>query len=89
MKARIDAARNSSRNRAILINSIYFAAVMQCIRNLAISDYETLRWAQIIREQCHNHGLVIDAHPEYHIAETLLKLPLSLLDTYVFQETSE
>ena len=34
MKAKIDAARNSSRNRAILVNSIYFAAVMQCIQYL-------------------------------------------------------
>lgn len=87
MKERIDAVRNDSANRAILINSIYFAAVMQCVRYLKDSDYENQRWVQIFRQQCHNHNLSLENHAEYMIAETLLKYPLALLDTYVFQET--
>lgn len=91
MKQKIDIARKSlpARNRSILINSIYFAAVMQCVRNLSESQYNDLRWAQIFREQCHNHGMALESHAEYMIAETLLKFPLSLLDTYVFEGTSE
>jgi hypothetical protein len=89
MKEKIDAARNSSRNRAILINSIYFAAVMQCIRYLGDPQYDERRWVQIFQQQMQNYGLALESHAEYHIAETLLKMPLALLDTYVFQETSE
>jgi hypothetical protein len=89
MKQKIDAARNSSRNRAILINSIYFAAVMQCIRYLEDVRYENLRWVQIFQQQMQNYSLALESHAEYHIAEALLKMPLALLDTYVFQETNE
>ena len=89
MKQKIDAARNDTKNRAILINSIYFAAVMQCMRYLNETQYEGLRWVEIFRQQMHNHGLTAEAHAEYHMAETLLKMPLALLDTYVFRETRE
>ena len=88
-KERIDAARNNSRNRAILINSIYFAAVMQYIRYLKDTEYDGNRWSHIFRQQCHNHNLSLETHAEYMIAETLLKCPLALLDTYVFQEATE
>ncbi len=90
MKAKIDAARNSSKNRAILINSIYFAAVMQCVRYLSdTQEGDTRRWVQIFNQQMQNHGLALELHAEYHIAETLLKMPLSLLDTYDFQEQAQ
>jgi hypothetical protein len=90
MKAKIDAARNSSTNRAILINSIYFASVMQCVRYLSdIQDGDARRWVQIFSQQMQNHGIALESHAEYHIAETLLKMPLSMLDTYVFQEQGQ
>ncbi len=89
MKAKIDGARNNSRNKAILLNSLYFAAVMQCVRHLSDPTYETRRWAEIIRQKCLNLGLSIGGLDEYLIAERLLKHPLGLLDTYVFRESEE
>jgi hypothetical protein len=85
MKERIDAVRNNSKNRAILINSLYFAAVMQCISYLRQSDHAGRRWAVIMRQQCTNQGLDIDEESEYLIAEKLMKLPLALLETYVWE----
>ncbi|HLG99800.1 MAG TPA: hypothetical protein VKX49_26055 [Bryobacteraceae bacterium] len=91
LKEKIDKFRNSSKNRAILINSIYFAAVMQCVDHLRDDqgEYDDRRWAQIMRQQCHNLNIDIKDHDEYMIAERLLKFPLGLLDTYVFQESQE
>ncbi len=62
---------------------------MQCIRYLSEIQHEGLRWVEIFQQQMHNHSLTTESHAEYHIAETLLKMPLALLDTYVFRETSE
>src|SRR3546814_7070695 len=38
LKERIASARNSKENRAILINSIYFGAVVQCLSFLRMND---------------------------------------------------
>lgn len=87
-KEKIDKFRNTAKNKAILINSIYFAAVMQCIRYLRETDYDHLRWAEIMKQQCHNQNINI-VDPEYLIAERLLKFPLALLDTHVLREVQE
>jgi hypothetical protein len=85
MKEKIDLARSSSRNQSVLINSIYFASVLQCVHNLRDgSDYDDYRWAQIIRQKCHNLGIDIAAEDEYLVAERLMKFPLGLLAAYVF-----
>jgi hypothetical protein len=90
MKETVDLARSSSRNKAVLINSIYFAAVMQCIRNLRDGpDYDDYRWAQIIRQQCHNMGIDLAAEDEYLVAERLMRFPLGLLAAYVFGDARE
>jgi hypothetical protein len=90
LKEKIDVARSSSRNKAILINSVYFAAVMQCVRNLRDgSDYDDYRWAHVVRQQCHNLGIDLDAAEEYLIAERLLKFPVGLLEAYVFGDQRE
>ncbi len=87
-KQAVDQARNSRRNRAVLINSIYFAAIMEAIQKLKEEDgtYGHLRWAQIIKQQCHNAAIDIIAHDPYVIAQRLLKSPLALVNQYVFQE---
>jgi len=90
MKEKIDNFRNSARNRAILLNSIYFAAVMQCIRHIARGEeYDDRRWARVIREQCHNHHLNLDSQDEYAVAQQLLQPPLGMLDTYLFDRSGE
>ena len=42
---------------------------MQCIRYLRESEYDHLRWAQIMKQQCHNQNINLDEQPEYLVAE--------------------
>ncbi len=88
MKEVIDNARNSKENKAILLNSIYFAAVMQSIQMLKdpSSDFSDYKWAQVIERQAHNKNIDIDNHDAYILAERLMDYPLSLLGTYIFKE---
>jgi hypothetical protein len=87
-KQAVDQARNSRRNKTVLINSIYFAAIMEAIQKLRDEEatYSHLRWAQIIKQQCHNAAIDILAHDAHLIAQRLLKSPLELLNRYAFQE---
>ncbi|MGZ5135412.1 MAG: hypothetical protein ACXWCG_09685 [Flavitalea sp.] len=89
LKESIDNARNTKENRVILVNSVYFAAVMQAIQKLKDTDtridYEDKKWAKIISGQAHNKGLDIDKHDAYLIAERLMQQPIKLLDAYVFK----
>ena len=88
MKAKIELARNSTKNRAILMNSLYFSAVMQCVKNLREgADYDDYRWAQVMKQQSHNLGIDLAADDEYLSAERLMKFPLGLLTAYVFGAT--
>lgn len=87
-KEAIDKARNALKNKAILINSVYFSAIAEALQKIKDpdQDYDHLRWAQVIRQQCHNMGINLQAHDSYVIAQRLLKNPLQLIDKYVFQE---
>ncbi len=87
MKEKIDNARNNQKNKVILLNSVYFAAVMQAIQKLKDSsgEYEHYKWAGVIRSQAHNNGCNIETEDAYLIAERLLQYPLSLLETYIFR----
>ena len=86
MKEKIDNARNDKEKRVILINSIYFSAVMQAIQNLKdTEDFDGYKWAQVIRHQSHNSGIDLGHCQAYEATEKLMKLPLSLLNTYVFK----
>lgn len=89
MKESIDNARNSKANRAVLINSIYFGAVMQAIQKLQNEDtretYIDKKWAKVITGQAHNKGFDISSNDAYLIAERLMQQPLKLLEAYVFK----
>lgn len=87
MKEKIDSARNVTANRAILVNSIYFGAVMQAIQNLKenSSDFEEYRWAEVVYRKAHNMGIDIKHHEAYNSAQRFMNFPLSLLNTYVFK----
>ncbi len=85
-KEKIDLARNKQDNKSILINSIWFGAVAEATNQLKqISDYDDLRWASVIRQQCHNRGIDLEGGDSYQIAHTLLANPLGLLEQ-VFSE---
>jgi len=89
MKESIDNARNTKNNRVVLINSIYFAAVMQAVQKLQDADtratFEDKKWAKVMLGQAHNKGLDINGGDSYLIAERLMQQPIKLLDSYVFK----
>lgn len=91
LKARLDAARNSTKNRAILLNSLYFGAVTQCLAHLKQqpAEYEGRRWADIIAQKCSDLGMALATHDEVVIAQKLMKHPFALLDTYCLGEVAE
>ena len=71
-----------------MINSIYFAAIMEAIQKLKEDEgtYSERRWAQVIKQQCHNAAIDFTTHDAYAIAQRLLRTPLELLNRYAFQE---
>jgi hypothetical protein len=87
-KEAVDKARNTKRNQAVLLNSIYFAAVMEAIQRLKEEPElaEEKRWARVIEQQCHNAALDFRTHETYIVAQALLRLPLNLLNQYAFSE---
>ncbi len=84
----IDRARNKRSNRMILLNSIYFAAIVEAIHKLREDEvsYEDRRWAKVLTQQCHNAGIDLKTHEACEIAQRLLKSPLALLKEFVFGE---
>lgn len=87
MKQAIDGARNNKMYQVILLNSLYFAAVVQALQKLKEGGdaYEDKRWAEVIKMQLHNFGWDLAAHDPYILAQRLMKYPLTLLDTYVLK----
>lgn len=87
MKQTIDDARNDHKKRVILLNSIYFAAVMQAVQKLQDpqENFEGKKWAEVIKRQALNKGLVLENTDAYLITEHLMQQPALLLDAYVFK----
>jgi hypothetical protein len=90
LKERIDAARNSKENRAILMNSIYFGAVMQCLSFLRSSrEFDDWRWAKIFHQRMADSNIDIMQNTESWIAQQLLRHPIMAIDQYYFRGKSE
>lgn len=90
LKERIDSARNRKENRAILMNSIYFGAVMQCLSLLKQGEeYAGYRWANIFQQRLADQSIDIEAHSESWIAQQLLRHPIATVDQYFFGEKGE
>ena len=93
MKEAIDAARNDNKKRVVLLNSIYFAAVMQAVQKLKNPseniNFEGKKWAEVIRHQAHNKGLNLETHDAYLITEYLMQEPIKLLDAYIFKGVTQ
>jgi len=87
-KEEIDRARNSNRNRSILMNSVYFSAIAEAVNQLKQpSDYDGLRWASVIRQQCHNKGINLEGSDSYQTTQTLLANPMGLMEQVFKEET--
>lgn len=86
MKEAVDNARNSKQNQIILLNSLYFSAVVQAIQKLKddLSDFEEKKWAKVVIGQLNNNGWDIKSHEAYQLAQRLMRYPLSLFETYIF-----
>jgi hypothetical protein len=82
MKAKIDDARNTRKNKIILLNSIYFAAVMQTVQKLKTSqqEFEGRKWAEVITRQAHNKGCELENQDAYLITQKLMNHPLLQLE---------
>ncbi|RWO60520.1 hypothetical protein [Mesorhizobium sp.] len=92
LKERIDAARNSKENRAILMNSIYFGAVMQCLsvlKQAEAEDPDDWRWQKVFHQRMENSGIDLEKHSESWIAQQLLRHPIATVDQYFFGEKGE
>jgi hypothetical protein len=87
MKDKIDNARNDPKNKVILLNSIYFAAVMQAVQWLKdnAEQFEDKKWAQVMLKQAHNKGIDLANHEAFIAAQRLMQYPISLLDAHVFK----
>jgi len=84
-KAKIALARNDSAKKAILLNSIYMGAVIQCVALLKHDqDIEDFRWAHIFRARCAELSIDIGTQSESWVAQQLMKHPLKLIDAYFF-----
>jgi hypothetical protein len=85
MKESIDNSRSDNLSRTVLINSIYFSAVVHVIQRLKDgNEFHELKWARIIEQQIHNNNIDIDTTDAYIVAQKLMKHPLTILNTYVF-----
>jgi hypothetical protein len=89
IKEKLDRFRNEKKNKAILINSIYFAAVMECVSLL--KDYEgdeetALKWQRVMLKRCDNLGIHIKTEPLHEIAQKLLNDPFGRFETYLLNE---
>ena len=81
MKQAIDNARNSREKKVVLLNSLYFAAVMETLQRLKDStdEYSGRKWAEIIQRQAHNKGLDLTTEDAYVLAQKLMQSPLMQL----------
>ena len=85
MKESIDNSRSSAQCKSVLMNSIFFGAVVHAIQAIKDGDTESdLRWVRVFDRQIHNSGLSIATDDSYVIAQRLMKSPLNLLNTYFF-----
>lgn len=83
MKEILDNARNTRRNKIILLNSLYFAAVMEAIQSIKNKGgHEDKKWHQVIEKKAHNIGCDLESQEAHMAAQTLMRHPLGLFDAY-------
>lgn len=77
----IDYARSRRNAKAVLLNSVYFVAVMHAVQ--AIKDEQadpSLRWYGVVKQQVANSGLAL-TDDAYLITQRLLRYPLGTLQS--------
>jgi len=86
MKESIDNNRSSQSVRSVLLNSIYFSAVVHAIQRLKDdSDLQEFKWGKIMERQIHNQHIELATTDAYVIAQKLMKHPLAILNNYILK----
>lgn len=90
MKDKFDIARSTRSNQMILLNSLYYAAVVQSIEYLKEPDsgYDQFRWAQVVKKKMDDCNVTLE-EPATKIASAVLEFPLRMLGDFVFAEGDE
>jgi hypothetical protein len=80
-KAFLDTYRNSTSNKSVLLNSLYFSAIAGAVQRIKDDSEECgdLRWAQLITQLCHNEGIDLEIMDAYQVVQRLMRNPLNLL----------
>lgn len=89
LKAKIDTARNNLTHNAVLMNSIYFGAVMQCIAWMQQDKEDDARWAEIIKQRCESVDINYKNEDAYSVTDKLLQHPIQKVETYLFSGAEE
>jgi hypothetical protein len=88
----VDAARSSStKNKVILVNSIYFGAVTEAIQKLKDPEnpYSERKWAQVFMKHAHNKNCNLETDDAYVIAQQMMMQPLKRLNEYVLVQKED
>jgi hypothetical protein len=87
MKESIDSSRNNTASKVVLLNSIYFAAVVQAVQRLKDgNDFGDLKWSRVMQHQIHNQHLDLITTDAYIVSQKLMKHPLGILTKHVFSK---
>ena len=87
MKEAIDNSRSTNLCKSVLLNSIYFSAVVHAVQRLKDDgDFEDYTWAKVMERQIHNSHIDLANTDAYVIAQKLMKQPLTVLNTYIFSK---
>lgn len=88
IKMLIDQVRVQKKHQAVLLNSIYFSALVEAINSIKYyeNEYSGYKWAKVLTKAIHNKDDCSLNDQSYFIAQKLLKGPISKLSQYVFIE---
>ncbi|MDO9405341.1 MAG: hypothetical protein Q7T87_15010 [Polaromonas sp.] len=87
MKEAIDDARNSTSSKAILLNSLYSAAVTEALHKLKESPdhFSQTKWGNVLVRQLEHNNVDITTTEPYVAAQILMRHPLGVLRAHIFQ----
>lgn len=87
----VDAARSSTKNKVILVNSIYFGAVTEAIQKLKDPDnpYSDRKWAKVFMKHVQNKNCNFETDDAYVIAQQMMMQPLKRLNTEVLMSRDD
>ncbi len=87
----VDAARSSKKNKAILVNSIYFGAVAEAIQKLKDPEnpYSERKWAQVFMKHANNKNCNLETDDAYVITQQMMAQPLKRLNEDVLVQKED